>query len=256
MRYENFENNLELFVRGYNKLTTDGNEFHVTPEEFYIYCLLVTKQNRDESMIANVDVILHHMLIDFSPREQTNKIKVREALQGLIEKRVLICVDGTKAEDIKNHTVMTLLVNDKELSSNPNEYAGFQKVYYNDFIQFLTADELFVHHVISRFGKFDCSESRWARILSAGKDKPITDDTARRRLKEVAERNKLNKDKDKSYIGVIEIITGRYIEVTKQEVNSYIAIQWTQNRIDKIKKENKKKIDESKKLKAVSGNPF
>lgn len=258
MRYENFENNLELFVRGYNKLTTDGSEFHLTPEEFYIYCLLVTKQNRDESMLASVDIIEYHMLIEFSSREQTNKNKIREALKGLIEKRVLICVDGIEPNYIKNNTVMTLIVNDEELSSDPNEYKGFRKVYYNDFICFHTADELYIHHVISRFGEFGCSEARWARILSAGRKKPISNETARSRVREVASRDKLKEQEivPKKSTGVITIQSGGYIDKNRQEVNTYTATQYTENKIKELEKENKKKVQRLNKVDDAVENVF
>lgn len=161
----------------------ENSKRRLTTEELYVYCVLCINRNLDfeMSITANVNMIHYTSPIKFVSKDSENKIRIRAALEALINKGYLVIVDdGITSDDIKNNTFFTVILNDKL----DNKYV---KLLFNEFRFFKTVDELFIYIVTKRFCNFSkgfkASYSRWSHLLN------VSDRTAVIRLNEAEKRN-------------------------------------------------------------------
>lgn len=200
------------FIRAYNNFSDVGNEFHLTYEEFYLYCTLFTKRMMDESIITNIDMINQYLKIPLGSSHQRNIKKIKVVLKSLINKRVFISRGNIDMNELKNNTIIVVTINDEELcgkSVGAKGFKNFAQIPFLKFAEFENARDAYIYYVVARWGtgaKYPIS--RWAEILN------ISEKQASTIIKQTIER------------GIIFKNIGNYIEnenggQKQQEPNTY-----------------------------------
>ncbi|QKE71862.1 hypothetical protein HPK19_03165 [Arthrobacter citreus] len=169
--------NGELFVRGYNSFSNTKSKFHLDENEFYIYSILFTRQyffgTMHGSIETSIDMINQYSPIKFIQNDTKNRSKIKSIVQSLINKKVFILHNNI--EDLKNHTLLFLTINDEELkndgvvedkqNTDEDKFINFTKIPFSKLITFTSTRDLYVYYVVSKFSEFKYSYESWANLF-------------------------------------------------------------------------------------------
>lgn len=243
----------EMHIQIFNEMVDENSERKLTVEELYVYSVLSIKSQKDYSMITDVDTIAYIMQMEFEDtirfavKENNHKIKIREALKGLISKGYLESVYKIELDKLKNNTKLTLVISD-DIENK------FTKIYYNEFRMMKSADELFIYTVAKRFSYgdgFKGSYDRWAKLLDVSVKTAVKKlENAEYKIEEITDQEG---DKVKRQTGVIKIVRGRYESKNQQEINLYRHVDlMSKNEVDgKEEEEQQHEQQEQEEVKTV-----
>ncbi|ODG93721.1 hypothetical protein BED47_00695 [Gottfriedia luciferensis] len=169
--------NDELFVRGYNSFANTKSKFHLDEDEFYIYSILFTRQyffgTIHGSIETSIDMINQYSPIKFIQNDTKNRSKIKSIVQSLINKEVFILQNNI--EDLKNHTLLFLTINDMELSNDgvaedkqntdEDKFQNFTKIPFSKLTTFESTRDLYIYYVVSKFNEFKFSYESWANLI-------------------------------------------------------------------------------------------
>ncbi|WP_449355591.1 hypothetical protein ACUL41_07025 [Virgibacillus natechei] len=157
------------FIMAYNKFSEVEGRFHLTPNEFYLYCTLFIDKRVDRTITTAPCIIEELLRVPFKKDVHDNKKVIIETLTSLIDKEVFILENDVDVTEMKNTTVVQMSINDIELSGNYSEeqdWQRFRKIPYTTFSKFTNINNLYIFYVVERqIDGFKSAFTHWGKVL-------------------------------------------------------------------------------------------
>lgn len=204
----------ESFIISYNDFFDYNSELHLTPEQFYMYSLLVSLTRYNGSIITNLSVIEECLPNSYSNNKNYNRKKIKESLNELYNLNI-IEVSNEDLINIKPNDILTIYI-DYDYIDSKKINKGFEKILIESFYNSEESLSFYVCCCIMRYEDnvnknklekftegFSCSYENWGNILNC---------TERNAIRII---NKLI-DKEIIYVNI-----GDYVSDNNQNINTY-----------------------------------
>ncbi|MCJ7841766.1 hypothetical protein MUB24_12825 [Lederbergia sp. NSJ-179] len=187
-----------------DRLITEDNEFHLNEKELYLYSLLKRKMNYEELTETSMSFLNLTSPINFGSNPTRANETIKRTLLDLIN-RGLIRVMNPDGEIINDFKPSDLLI----IQFAESDIKGHTEIPFSKFNNFQSMTDYYIYVATARWfnsgdGSFNCSYSRWAKLLG------VSESTAKEKIKDAVKKKVIYKN------------IGDYIEdEKKQRINSY-----------------------------------
>ncbi|ADU30340.1 hypothetical protein [Evansella cellulosilytica] len=223
------------YVPVFNCFFNEDSKFNLNECELFLYSSIYTQRMYDDSVRVNADLLNQFIHVRYYKYDKDNIKKVKETLESLINKQVLILHNEVK--EIKNNTMLEVGLNINELSNDGMDekkegMRNYSSITYEQFLKVTSIRDYYIYCVAARWRKgFICSYARWGEILS------VNERSAKRIIKDAVTRGIIYKNtgdyKDSK-------VDGR--EQKKQDENVYRILPFTSDEKTKEQKKVEHKV--------------
>jgi hypothetical protein len=146
------------------------DEFHLFPNELYLYCFLYRNRSHDYKVRMNVETVHQSMPVKFHPSKETkNRNEIKQNLLSLRNKRIISFHVDDKLFSIKSGNYASLEINFNRFTENK---AGYTQVAYSDFDSAENINYFYITMAVGRYNNvktYSGYGGRWISVNEFGK---------------------------------------------------------------------------------------